>query len=114
MKLIFRCEWIKTSAGHRQKVDAQGQYLRNEKGHYVYEPCERFSVRLIPVGFPTRVGAVTDPSVHENAKVWKDAHGVVGSLQIDNISAEAVAQFKVGQEYIFDPVPIPPDPQKGA
>lgn len=105
MRMIFRCEWIKTSAGHRPKADEHGQYLHNEKGHYVYEKCEKFSVCLTPVGFPMRVGAIVDESVHENAKVWKDIHGATGQIRLDNISAEAASQFKVGGEYCIEPVP---------
>lgn len=99
MKMIFRCEWIKISAGNRAKVGPDGLYERNEKGHYVFEKCERFSVRLTPVGFPMRVGAVTDKSVHENAKIWVEVHGPSGQIQLDNISPEYAAQFRAGQEY---------------
>lgn len=106
MKMIFRCEWIKTSAGHKAKADENGVYLRSENGRYLYEKCERFTVRLIPVGFATRVGALTDPSVHENARVWVECHGPVGQILLESISAEAAAMFKVGEKYCFDPAPV--------
>jgi hypothetical protein len=106
MKMIFRCQWIKTSAGHRPKADANGVYLRNVHGRYIYEKCEQFAVRLEPVSFPPAVAAVTDPDVHANAKIWPGG-GAVGSITLDSISQEAAAHFKVGEDYVIDPVCLP-------
>lgn len=94
----FKVDSISKSSGSRQKLDAEGNVIKNDLGYAEREQCEMATVKMSPVY------ANNDPK-HENSKYW-DATPM-GSFEMGTVNADAVAQLKLGDEYYIDISPAP-------
>lgn len=94
----FKVTSITKTMGSKPKLDAEGNVVKNERGHAEYEPCEMATVKMSPVY------ANNDPK-HENSKFW--AATPMGSFEMGTVNAEAVAQLKLDDEVYIDITPAP-------
>lgn len=88
----FTVTEIKITAGSRVVLGEDGKPKKNDRGYDIYESCEMRSIKMCPVY------GNGDPH-HENTKFWQASPS--GEFRIDCVNPEASAQFKVGQEWLF-------------
>jgi len=92
----FKVDSIETTMSSTAKRDADGKLVKDERGNYIYEPCEMATVKLSPVY------ANNDPS-HENSKFWSATPS--GQFHMGTVNKAAVAQLELGKEYYIDITP---------
>ncbi len=89
----FKVDSIKRDLAHVTKRDDAGSPVKDERGNYVYEKGESWSVAMSPVygnGDPT----------HENTKFW--AATPSGQFTLNTVNKAAVDRLELGGEYYLD------------
>jgi hypothetical protein len=94
----FKVDSIKRESTHNAKRDAAGSPIKDERGNYVYEKGESWSVTMSPVY------GNGDPS-HENTKFW--AASPSGQFTLNTVNKAAVDLLELGGEYYLDITPAP-------
>lgn len=89
----FKVTSITRTETARQKRDAEGNVVKSEHAHPVYEPTEMRTIRMNPVY------GNGDPN-HENTKFWEASPN--GSFELGCINLAAAEQFELGKEYYLD------------
>lgn len=92
----FKVDSIKRETAHVVKRDAYGVAVKDERGNYIYEKGESWSVSMSPVY------GNGDPA-HENTKFWSATPS--GSIQFNTVNKAAVDALELGAEYYIDIAP---------
>jgi hypothetical protein len=89
----FKVDKIERTMSSRQKKDADGNFIKNERGYWETGPAEMQTVVMSPVY------GNGDPA-HENTKFW--AASPSGQLLLGCVNEEASKYFELGKEYYID------------
>jgi hypothetical protein len=92
----FKVDAIERTMQSAAKKGPDGLAVKDDRGHYVYEPCEMSTIKMSPVY------GNGDPN-HENTKFWQASPS--GSFSLNCVNADAVKQFELGKSYYLDFTP---------
>ena len=95
----FKVTQIAYSQGSRNLRDADGQWVKDERGYTKTEQCRMATITMSPVY------ANGDPK-HENSQFWDASPG--GEFKLNCVNEAAVAQLELGKEYYLDITPAAP------
>lgn len=92
----FRVNAITKRMGSHRVRDAEGNYVKDDRGYEKSLPCEVTTISMSPVY------GNNDPK-HENSKFWDASPS--GQLELGCINPAASKCFELDQEYYIDFTP---------
>jgi hypothetical protein len=91
----FKVDSINRTQQSRAKVGDDGKYIKDDRGNYIYEPTEMWSVKMSPV--------YSNEPGHENKAFWDATPS--GSFEFGTVNKAAVDSLELGAEYYIDITP---------